>query len=55
MYSDWLRAGQPEGVVVLIPVESTIFFVVQTVTGVHPTFSSKDTGGSLPGGKAAGA
>jgi hypothetical protein len=45
------------GVGVRVPVGSRIFFphVVQIGSGVHPTFYPMGTGGSFPGGKAAGA
>jgi hypothetical protein len=35
--------------------EFSLLHVVQTGSGVHPTSCPMDTGGSFPGGKAAGA
>jgi hypothetical protein len=44
------------GVGVRVPVGSrfSLLRVVQTGSGVHPTFYPMGTGGSFPGGKAAG-
>jgi hypothetical protein len=53
---DWLRAGQPRGRS-LSPgrgQEFSLLHVVQTGFGVHPTSYPMGTGGSFPGGKAAG-
>jgi hypothetical protein len=48
---------EDRGVGVRVPVESGIFrlHVLQTGFGVHPTSHPMGTGGSFPGGKAAGA
>jgi hypothetical protein len=45
------------GVGVRVPMgeKFSLLHVVQTATGVHPTSYTIGTGGSFPGGKAAGA
>jgi hypothetical protein len=56
-YSDWLRAGRPRGRS-SSPGRSKNFsflHVVQTGSGAHPVSYPAGTGGSFPGGKAAGA
>jgi hypothetical protein len=56
-YSDWLRAGRPRGRS-SSPGRVMNFFlldVVHTGSRVHPISFGMGTGGSFPGGQAAGA
>jgi hypothetical protein len=53
-HSDGLRAGRPRGWSSDTGMVKNFLHVVQTSSGVHPAPYTMGTGGSFPGGKAAG-
>jgi hypothetical protein len=54
-YRDWLRAGSRRGRSSSPGRVKNFLHVAQTGSGLHPASYPTDTGGSFPGGKAAGA